>query len=321
MPSEPLNAVTLKTDKELEAYNRTFIDIKLEQVDAHNDLKSELINPMMIKVKGKHFFVSDFGDMKIKVFDFEGKLIDEVGNGQGRGPGELNHIVDFYISGDSVWAVDGSQMKISLYSLSEGYIESFYVKFNAMRIIPRKEHNLYTFLSIGRDSLFQTVDKTGNIVDSFGSLIENQLRNSMSLDGWLLKLNLGFIYVPIHASFIYYFDQNNKIERVMSRPDGLGFAQTIERSTGNQRRLMAPTSNIEASSIGSNGSFLYINMKANSDLEEVEKGYSVIDRYDLNSGEYINSFSLPFGSRQVQIKEHRLFTVVKGQLRIYKIEI
>lgn len=139
--------------------------------------------------------------MRIYVFDKEWSLVDSVGYGIGKGPGEISYIVDFEVSDRYIWVVDGRSLAIHQFNIEGDYITTKPYKEHPSRIV--KTENSLILMSSSPGELFSSLSKnTLNINQSFGTIIKDQDKHFMSLTGHLepREGNKGFIYIPRYQS-------------------------------------------------------------------------------------------------------------------------
>jgi hypothetical protein len=98
---------------------RNWRDIEFKQIAFNPDL----FNPMsMIIYIDVNLLVSDFGDMKIKKFDIQARLLQTLGEGEGRGPGEALNIMDLQVDQHNrIWVTDVENSRITVFENSESW--------------------------------------------------------------------------------------------------------------------------------------------------------------------------------------------------------
>lgn len=308
-------------------FTRTIRNTDFKSLSVEEKFNKHLHNPMQIKFFEDNLFVADFGDMKVKRFSKDGELLATIGKGRGRGPGELLHIVDFHVGKDQkIWIMDGAQLTANSFDMDGNYIDSFTLKFNPLRITV-SDGNLLT-LGIGDPYLFKKLDQEGNVKAEFGQLIEDQMQNPLSLDGWITNIpNNGFVYVPMYASLIYFYGPKDSLFKMSRRPDGLMFANSINKSTEDRAYFMAPSVSRKGAYISKDNSFLYVNeyfeeessieQRNNTEESEVQAD-AIIDKYNLNTSKYMYSFVPPFAFKIFQITGDTLFINRAGKIKAYK---
>lgn len=174
----------------------------LEPVPLHSDLQDSLFNPMILKSFGSHLYVGGYGDMKIRRFSPEGKFVNEIGIG--RGPGEFTQFMDFYVAGDTIYVLDLRKWMVIQFNVNtNAHIRSFKLDFNPMRICRVK--NELVIHGIGGSELFNVYDRSGEKLNRFGKLMEDQIAHPLSLQGDLVSTSTesAFIFVPSFASYLF----------------------------------------------------------------------------------------------------------------------
>jgi len=91
--------------------------------------ESVLNSPLYIKVDSMgNIYVMDWGDVEIKVFSPEGRLVRTIGK-KGQGPGEFDTPAQFVLSADGrVFLLSGRQYQISILDRAGTYLSSFKVE-------------------------------------------------------------------------------------------------------------------------------------------------------------------------------------------------
>jgi len=230
-----------------------------------------------VVVHGDTLLVADFGDeMRIKQFTPRGQLLGTIGNGLGEGPGEIQHATRFHVRGGDVWVADSRARAISRFSTDGTFLDRFNVEHHPMRITASRGR--VVLLRMGPAELFQVLDLSGTVVRTFGTLVSDQTKNFMALGGHVLKgPGGGFIYVPKYASYLYYFDAEGEIERVVQTVDRRDFPSVDAASSEGGVRYQAPDPPVQNLSVSVSDEILYLHVHFRRGQEQ---SYQVLDRYD-----------------------------------------
>jgi len=246
--------------------------------------------------------------MKIKRFTLNGKFVDTIGNGKGKGPGEFIQYLDFCFSGDSMHVIDGrKQMLIQFNANNNTYLHSFKMKFRPMRIT--SVGNKLVVLSLGKRKLFKIFDQNGNKVNQFGKLIEDPLQNSLSLQGNLVSVNSlnEFIFAPRFASYLFYYNLKGDQQKVIQTIDKKSFPTSPHKSSGDVKTISSPRPDLTIESAVKDGNRLYLQyLKRN---QEMDTRKAFVDVHNLQTGKYLFSFRLPIASRIMLVTHKRLYLV------------
>jgi hypothetical protein len=208
--------------------------------------------------------------------------------GRGRGPGEFQNLTDFDIATDKIWAVDIQNLKILQFSLESGeLLEEVSVNRRPLRITCLSEGFIIQWF--GSDLLFSKFDYRGNELFEFGNIIENQQSHVMSLTGFIRSnRENNFVYIPNYSSLIYHYNHEGELINIVKTPDGLEFP--ITRKEG-PRSLVTDFAYMRDGWFDENFQ-LYVYTRLRK--EDGEKGYSVIDKFDLTEAKYIESAKVFF---------------------------
>lgn len=144
-------------------------DLLGEEIALHSDIADSLFNPMNIKRFGNRLVISDFGDMRIKRFDLEGRYIDSFGS-KGKGPGEFQGINDFDIRGEEMlYVIDGRNMRLMAFDIiTTNFTTSYNTEPNPYRMVMLDEQLIIETLTA--EKLFYKADLKGKASGWFGRL-------------------------------------------------------------------------------------------------------------------------------------------------------
>jgi len=247
-----------------------------------------------IKKFDNRYYIISQTDHRIHVYNNELHYVHSIGDGQGRGPGEIEYLVDYDIQNNNLWAVDTRQLAIHRFNLiSKEYIESFYVKGHPLRVVALENNVTVMTMGNGTDSLFTSYSLENREKRMFGKIVEGQIKNFLALDGKLEKYDKGFIYIPRHASLVYIYDNSPNLKKIVQTPDGQYFPSVKRTSTADGNMYQAPESPFTAAASDVDGKSLYV-MVFNKNT--TQKGETVtkinIDKYDLDKGTYLYSYKM-----------------------------
>ncbi|MCC5905534.1 MAG: 6-bladed beta-propeller [Balneolaceae bacterium] len=292
-PSDGSLEFVRSLDATPEVFNRHLETYKhLEPLDLTDT--SEVLRPAHIKFSGDKVYISDFSDFSIYIYDIDGSPAGKIETKRGRGPGEFQHLTDFDVIRDTLWAVDSQNLTISSFSVNTGnYITSFSVDRRPARIACLD--NTFIVQWMGAELLFSTFDYRGNERHQFGEVIENQMQHMLSLDGNVVSnYKDRFIYLPLYASLIYHYRENGELINVLKAPDGLAFPVT--RRDG--ALSFAPDFSFYRNGWIEEDDILYVYTRLpgekNTRGEWEGEPWSVFDRYNLITGTYEKSVKMPF---------------------------
>lgn len=255
---------------------------------------TEVFRPAHVRMYGDKIYVSDFSDFTIYEYDKEGNQTGKIETGRGRGPGEFQNLTDFDLFRDTLWAVDSQNLMISSFSVkTREYITSFSVDHRPYRITCLEDGFIVQWL--GSEHLFSKFDYDGNELNTFGQVIDDQMRHVLSLSGAIRSNRKNrFIYIPSYASLIYHYQADGKLINVLKAPDGLEFPVTRREGAVS----FAPNFSFYRDAYFNDFGELYVYTRLpgerNVGGEWEGDPWSTFDKYDLVNGSYVKSIRLPF---------------------------
>lgn len=277
----------------------------------------KLFVPGAIEYSNGKYFISEMPKAKVYVYNEEWALEDSIGLGKGRGPGELNYILDFSISENTIYVADGGGLSVHAFKTNGEFINSKPYKKNPTRLVSTKDSLIILNTSPGK--LFSSIDnKSLEMGSEFGVFIDDQELNFMSLFGHLEpRSNGGFIYIPMHQSLIYFFSDSNNIDFITRMPDGEDFPIGEKRNTNESGLITAPDSNSPSFETSEYEDKLYI---ATYVRNLGVKGTVFLDIYNIDNGEYLESYKMPRSCKDFFVKDD-IFTCVERERNIISYRI
>lgn len=302
------NSKTSIPKVQVEKFEREYSNIKFQKVDStlYRDTEDLLI-PVAIEYSNEKYYISDNGRMKVFVFDENWGLIDSIGKGAGRGPGEILGIIDFEVSGDNIWIIDGPNLAIHKFNTDGEYQDSETFEMNPSRIVSNGDQLVTLNSSPGE--LFSEIEGDALVSESrFGRLIEDQEKNFMALFGHLeSRAKGGFSYIPQHQSLIYNYNKEHEIDFISKRPDGQDFPINEDTESNSNSSVQAPKSDVTAFAADTFDGKLYVGVYSSI----TDKDY--LDVYNRKDGEYIKTIKPPFGCVDFEIIENTFTCIERGE--------
>ena len=302
---------------EQEQQDRIWVDQTFEPVALREPLQESLIYPLILKLYDENLYVADHGDMKVKRFSLDGKLLNVIGEGIGEGPGEFGNITDFYVRDEEIWVVSMRTRSISKFSIDGAFRSRFTVSPAALRITGLGEN--LVLMMMGSSELFHEVDTTGQVLKTFGGLVTEQTGNFLALQGNILTTEQGgFIYVPHYAGYLYYFDRQGALAKVLQTVDRLPFPGIESKKTDTGFAFRAPDVDIITTAGNISDGILYVHVYFKGKTRE--EGFSILDRYDSKKGTYISSSRLPFPVIDAQVYKKKLYCLSDTTVTVFRLE-
>jgi hypothetical protein len=273
-----------------------------------------LYDPRKIKIDASHIYVLEWATQNIFKIDSQSGVNTTVGWGKGRGPGEFENITDFDIFKETLYVCDPVLGKVDCFDARTGkYLKTFGKSVVLERIC------------VENDSLF--LGKPSSTYESFlnmyhhdnGTVMPIELERSwdfaedLLLDGFITSNRQGLgVYVFYNAGLFGLIDLNKhqwlrNVKTIESRP----FPELIPIPNGYMLPSNVIQTGISASIVGNN---LMI-------FSKIEDDASVVDVYELPSGNYEFSIKLPGRYRDIKFTEKYVYclTPYSVEKRTWKI--
>ncbi len=259
----------------------------------------------MLKVyedQGIYFF--DYGDLALKKFSHDGTLLQKYGKGRGQGPGEFSNPTDFVVTEEGLlWIADPVNGVISVFNADGSLIRTIHTLSRPYRLLLYGAENMIIMPESG-EYLFEIYKTSGERIDTFGKIIENQQANVLALDGWIARSSTdSFFYVPFYAGLILSYTINKQRRFYVQMIDPKPLPKIIKSATG--RTHVDRKASYAALSINTAGNELFIL----SDDESKGDKSRVIDVYSNETGSYLYSMPVPEPCNQIFVTKNYVYTL------------
>lgn len=255
-----------------------------------------LYNPGLMKFFNGSIYVGDRGDFLIKKVSLEGRLINTIGNGFGRGPGEIRNLSTFTIEKDIVWIFDHRTRTVSKFYENGDFIESLVVKAPmGIAVIG----DTLIFKNPMSENPFILYNSEGIEQSSFGSFVANQTDHPLAIDGKFYKKENQLFYLPYNASYLIRFNKEFT-PTLLQLIDKTSFPSTsdVKKPTG-QVQMFAPNPEIKMLDLSFEGDTASV-LSQHRKKEIIEKR---IDQYLLPDGIYMRSFQVSSATKSAIVNE------------------
>ena len=299
------------TNVEPAKFDRNFISYDFSPISSVSDsISKHLILPRIIQSESELIYILDLKDNRVYRFTKSGKLLNTIGKGKGRGPGEMLHANGFYVNNDRIWVIDHRLFNTNRFRLNGTYEHTFTSKYRPIRIAGSKDQ--LVIKTIADEFLFKRVDFQGKVLGEFGNFADNQVKNPLSFTGQIVMRSNTTIYIPNIASLIFFY-RADTLYHIAKRPDGKNFKSSINRSSEDRKFYRAPEADIEARSTTIYSDKLYIaefkkNVKNDSD-EILSQSQTFVDVYNAKTGRYQHSFHTPEPAREIWLDDELLLLI------------
>lgn len=246
--------------------------------------------PVVLKGYPQALYVVDYGDLTVKKFSLDGKLLASYGGKRGEGPGELRQIVDIAVNDSNLWIVDTRARKILRFNEVTG---QFWSEFSVPDMHPLRIAQVGPYLFVMGlgpfEELFVQYDTSGRLIRRFGIITERQAEMKINLQGVIANLgDTALVFVPLMAGYAFVFDTTGVLQERIPLLDVRSFPRPRIEDRASGRVYHATGSDIVNYSVSIDRNYLLINTVYHNHEEQY-----FIDRYDLHTQRYVHSVLIP----------------------------
>jgi hypothetical protein len=308
------SAPEVKTEYiEQETDERTFNNWTLERIEF--DEPVSMGHAISLRIFNDRIFVYDLANMNIKRYSSNGELEAVYGNGRGQGPGQFQNITSFWVrEKEEVWIVDSRAHDVSRFRYDGTFIDNFHSESPPERVVALAADRL-VLQRVAQPNLFAVVNADGEIRKRFGKVIDvPQDRYTLALDAFVFPdPNGGFVWAPLKASYLFFYNRNTTLECRLELIDGYPFP--IDQMQPNP--MKTPPDDPPAKTVGVSvtDEEIFVNVYA----ENVNGYGNVLDRYDRDTGKYLDSIRLPPGGGTHHVHDGMVYGTADTTLRAFRI--
>lgn len=300
---------------------RSLIDANvLVQDNASERASSEVFQPYIIRAVPKTgFAVFDFGDKRIKVFDYSGTLIGRLGGGQGEGPGEFLGATDMLVDGTSVHVLDAKQSRITTFDIESEKVESITIRGSLLYRMASSLPNQYLGFRLHGESMLGWVEGDGRVSTIPNIVPIENPRDWILLDGDLHWTGDSFILSPRFFPVFIHLDKDARFQKATPTMEYHGYeATTVEYfgqsvTTRNNVPLRISTSVADKT--------LFSLTTVTDSTESSSPLTRLVDLYDTVDGAYKSSIAIPNECERIAVDAEWLFCSTGAEIRIMKTDI
>ncbi|MDZ7774086.1 MAG: hypothetical protein U5K31_15285 [Balneolaceae bacterium] len=290
-----------------------------ERVKLHRDLIDSLGTAKILDRYGQSLIVGDFQDMRIKRFNPAGNFMKAYGVPSGRSEEAFEHYLGYAMTESGrLYVLDHGKRRMTAFQLESG-----------ARLFDKElDYQPYRVTAVGgfvvvhaamTDSLFRVYDPEGNLEATFSPFPKNMENGAFDLVGDLIPFPQRelFIYAPSGASYLFYYDlQGNEVKEVITpdrnlfRAKGTGKFRDMD-IFGKEKDQTSDSAYADSSGareipertrtydLDTDGQYIYASVsKLNT---QNPQGFSLVDVFRLDTGEYVESFRLPTEANDVVV--------------------
>lgn len=272
--------------------------------------KTAVLNSTSLKAPEKmqadnngNLFVIDWSDLRVKEFSPDGKLVkafgEEVGN-----PGAFVNPTGFAMdSGGNLWVCDLKQQRIAVLN-KDGSRRTIKPQDTIYRMAALGDR-MMTMIVPGDSRLFETYELSGQQLNSFGELLEDQSHKGIILDGDIVAdaANNGIIYGGTYVGIIGAYDVEGKQRFLVQTIDNVAPPKVW---TTEVRQKVKPHTTRAVLSLSVLDNELYILSGVHTDGKPGTGG-RVMDVYDKQDGHYRYSWELPADGQEAIVVSNYIY--------------
>ena len=274
--------------------------------------------PAKMEANSGNIFVLDWSDLRVKQFSPDGKLLktfgEEIGN-----PGAFVNPTGFTLdSGGNLWVCDIKQRRIEVFN-TDGTRRTINPQNTPYRLaaIGDKMISMDTPLN---DKLFETYDLSGQRLNYFGELLEDQANKGIILDGDIVTGadNQTIIYGGRYLGVLGAYDADGKQRFLVHTIDNVPQPPVLDVKLdieGKKRKIKPDTTNAVLS-LSVVDKELYILSGVHSD-GSAGFGGKVIDVYDKQDGHYLYSWELPAEGQEALVSSNYVYIRNNGEVTVW----
>lgn len=264
-----------------------------------------------------NFYFLDREDRRVKKFDSQGNFVTSIGEGRGAGPAEFQWPMDFTVTPDGeVWIIDSHRRKLSRFSRSGSLAKSYQLDgTSASKSLALTENGNAIVLAHGSGPVFRKWNPSGKLLTEFGTLVRDQKRTFMALDGMIRAGPRGFVFAPNRTGHLLRFSADSTLEYAVKTMDDVPYP-TVEYSSGQYRSVgLEPVRRFSTLDVEVvNGKIYCFSHPASS------PGKRVLDVYRYDDGRYLYSLELPVDFKKFGLTEDFLIEVHPGEMTVWRWE-
>lgn len=272
--------------------------------------------PAIVRVDDAgNIYVLDWAELRIKMFAPDGNLVKVFGEGKGTGAGAFANPTSFSVGAKGeLWVCDPVQRRITRFD-AEGQARTF-VPQSAVDRIAAMGDVLITMAPPRRDAFFEVYNASGEQLNSFGEMIEEQSEKGIILDGNVVGAgdNQEFIYGGRYLGALARYGAGGERRFVVRTIDGVPPPTIL--STGASQQIK-PNSPLAVLSMSIKGNDLYVLSGVRADGAG-SAGAEVLDVYNKRDGNYLFSLKLPVACREAIVRADYIYTLSENGVTVWR---
>lgn len=269
----------------------------------------------MLAQNSVNIFVLDWSDLRVKEFSPDGKLVRAFGEAAGS-PSAFANPTGFALdSSGSMWVCDLKQHRIGVLN-ADGSKRTIKPESTTYRMAAIGDV-MVTMVSPSNSKLFETFDSSGQLLTSFGELLEDQSNKGLVLDGDIIAdtENHGIIYGGRYLGIIGAYDTEGKQRFLVQTIDNVPQPMVSNFEGGLQK--VKRNSALPVLSLSLVDNELYILSGVHADGMTSQSG-RVMDVYNKQDGHYLYSWELPAEGHEAIVASNYIYIRSDTEVTVWR---
>jgi hypothetical protein len=286
--------------------------------------KTAVLNSTTVKAPAKmeadnsgNIFVLDWSDLRVKQFSPEGKLLKAFGQELGK-PGAFINPTGFAMdAGGNLWVCDLKQPGIRVLN-SDGSSRTTAAQ-NPIYRMAAIGDVMFTMVTPSNSKLFETYNLSGQQLNAFGEILENQSDRGIILDGDIVAdaENRGIIYGGRYVGVLGAYDAEGKQRFLVHTIDTIPQPTVLDVAHEGKKRKINPNTTRPVLSLSVLDKELYVLSGVHPDAAAGEGG-KVMDVYDKQDGHYLYSWELPADAQEAVVVSSYIYIRSNGEVTVWR---
>jgi len=299
---------------------RTWKQVVCERLFELGTLPHELLgDPIDVRTDGAgNIYVLDWSNRCVQEYAPEGTLLRTFGGVSGRGPGEFSNPTALDVTPDGeVWVCDPVNGVITVFAQDGSVGRTIRTEHPPHRIALLGRNGFVVMSSPAGDYLFYRYTVDGRLIDTCGTVMKEQGRMSVILDGRCAGSDDGrFVYAAYRAGLLGLFNPGHTpplfFAHTLNYP---GLPRVMSQQSSAMRTVRVhPDAPLVSRSVSLVGDQVHV---LTGLLDDDQK--SIMDVYDHASGRYECSYGLPVATACVRRSEGRLYAIADTTVSVWVI--
>lgn len=260
-----------------------------------------------------NIYVLDWPDLSVKKYDASGRFLQQYGKGKGQGPGEIEEPSDLAVDDHGrIWVCDPANGRLTLFSADGSVYRIIKMNLQPSRVVVRSDGGYFVFSPTGNALLHGYRSDTSPTL-AFGSLIRNQLRNGIALDGWLGQIPAkggdDLVFAAYKAGILIRYKPTGELVFARWTIDPVPFPTIVTDASGGvrvDRRARFGSLGLSVSE----GKIYTLAVRESA----LGKRQGAVDVYDGRDGTYSHSYRLPGPANRVHVTRDAWYTLSESSV-------